>query len=494
MPRRNDYIAYGTGVTIVTAIVFLIVLSLAATSIRAGDFRYLLAARGGMATLAGGDYGKFPLQPVWGIQAGYHPSERWTLSLDYMRYVLKNDTTASSSFTFDRDNSAATQKWKADRLGFIASRRLFDPDRRFNLFVGAGGGLMIWKVVDPELNTVLKVAGDLNQTIDFTSTEVFVSATTGIDIQMSRRLGLVWEVQADYLTAAGTEFASDVSSARDHWVLETGLKLSYSFGEATPVWPSYATSTETRASSAERLKELDSDGDGVPDTDDRCANTREGMRVDRNGCPLDSDGDGVPDGQDDCLNTDRRAAGLVDIHGCPVDSDFDGVADYLDQCPSNQYGAWVDASGCPTDSDADGVPDGLDDCPQTLVGVDVDRHGCIDLSMLAKPLILNIDYVSGSFEVDQRNKENLQRLARLLNFVKDIKLEISGYTDNIGTSVANRNLSLKRARRVNDYLVMLGIAADRIKTFGRGEDNFIASNNTAGGRAKNRRVEIIFYR
>ena len=122
---------------------------------------------------------------------------------------------------------------------------------------------------------------------------------------------------------------------------------------------------------SERLRQLDSDGDGVGDSDDRCANTHEGVPVDRYGCPLDSDGDGVPDGQDDCPGTDRRALGKVDIHGCPVDSDFDGVADYLDRCPANRYGAWVDDSGCPVDSDADGVPDCADACP----GVDDGMFG-----------------------------------------------------------------------------------------------------------------------
>jgi outer membrane protein OmpA-like peptidoglycan-associated protein len=184
----------------------------------------------------------------------------------------------------------------------------------------------------------------------------------------------------------------------------------------------------------------------------------------------------------------------VDIHGCPIDSDFDGVPDYLDACPFNEVGAWVDENGCPTDADGDGVPDGLDDCPYTLTGVDVDKYGCIDLSMFSKPMVLNIDYLPGSFEIDPHTKERLKKLAGVLNFLPDIKIEIHGYTDNIGTEVANRNLSEKRAARVRDYLVSLGVAKDRMKVFGRGEANFVASNDTAEGRAKNRRIELIFYR
>ena len=73
-------------------------------------------------------------------------------------------------------------------------------------------------------------------------------------------------------------------------------------------------------------------------------------------------------------------------------------------------------------------------------------------------------------------------------------MEINGYTDNIGTDIANKNLSEKRARRVRDYLVSQGIEEGRIKAFGKGESNFVASNQSAAGRAKNRRIEIIFFK
>jgi len=274
------------------------------------------------------------------------------------------------------------------------------------------------------------------------------------------------------------------------------LTLTYSFGRPAHVWQrDYEFSpTRSRWTPPARPTESDSDGDGVDDEDDRCPHTPHGVGVDRFGCARDTDGDGVKDDRDDCPATDLKARGMVDIHGCPTDSDSDGIPDYLDTCPFNAVGALVDSSGCPVDSDADGVPDGLDDCPNTLFGVDVDRHGCIELSMLAEPVVLNIDYVPGSFEVDPVNRERLDRLARLLNFVPEVHLEVSGYTDNIGTAVANRRLSEKRANRVRDYLVAKGVATERVKVFGRGETNFVASNQTAAGRAQNRRVEIIFFR
>lgn len=59
---------------------------------------------------------------------------------------------------------------------------------------------------------------------------------------------------------------------------------------------------------------------------------------------LDSDGDGVPDSQDRCPNT--PAGAKVDARGCEIDSDGDGVVDRLDKCPGTRPGVKVDANGC----------------------------------------------------------------------------------------------------------------------------------------------------
>jgi OmpA-OmpF porin, OOP family len=90
--------------------------------------------------------------------------------------------------------------------------------------------------------------------------------------------------------------------------------------------------------------EADSDGDGVPDSIDRCPGTPRGVSVDAEGCPLDSDGDGVPDHRDECPDTVRGAA--VDEKGCELDSDNDGVVDRLDRCPDTAPGVQVDVRGC----------------------------------------------------------------------------------------------------------------------------------------------------
>lgn len=72
------------------------------------------------------------------------------------------------------------------------------------------------------------------------------------------------------------------------------------------------------------------------------------------------------------------------------------------------------------------------------------------------------------------------------------KVEIYGYTDNVGSDKVNIKLSQKRAEAVKRFLIKEGVKKDLIKAVGMGSDNPIADNTTEEGRAKNRRIEILF--
>jgi outer membrane protein OmpA-like peptidoglycan-associated protein len=74
---------------------------------------------------------------------------------------------------------------------------------------------------------------------------------------------------------------------------------------------------------------------------------------------------------------------------------------------------------------------------------------------------------------------------------KDKVLLIEGHTDSTGSSILNKELSLRRANAVRSYLISHGYPADLIETRGVGPDSPIASNRTPEGRANNRRVEIV---
>jgi outer membrane protein OmpA-like peptidoglycan-associated protein len=89
-------------------------------------------------------------------------------------------------------------------------------------------------------------------------------------------------------------------------------------------------------------------------------------------------------------------------------------------------------------------------------------------------------------------EQQLRKVAEALNaYDEDRKIVVAGHTDSRGSSTANRRLSLARAESVRAFLVNSGVSPDRISASGRGEDEPIADNRSAEGRANNRRVEII---
>jgi OOP family OmpA-OmpF porin len=236
----------------------------------------------------------------------------------------------------------------------------------------------------------------------------------------------------------------------------------------------------------------DGDGDGVPDHLDKCPDTPAGAEVDTVGCPVDSDGDGVPDYMDKCPGTPAGVA--VDGTGCPIDTDGDGVPDYMDKCPNTPRGVKVDVTGCPVDSDGDGVPDYMDKCPGTPSGVPVDTSGC---PIAGIEVAGDEWFVRGKvlFDLnrDTIKPEAAEILLQVADFLKKNEryvVEIQGNTDSTGALAWNMKLSEMRAEAVKAFLVRNGVAAGRLTTRGLGPNEPIAPNNTAEGRAMNRRVDF----
>ncbi len=484
-------------ITIHIGIAVLIAIVVAGSAEAAPTFR--VGAVYGLGNLKAGEKPFFGFNQLLGGAIGLG-GEHVTANLSLLFEKNYSDSTLSGHFGFFPDKDAAERAFTSLRVGLdfdynLISRSAVRP------IIGVGTGYVIWKYTDPAGDTVIQTAGERGNRVDFSAAELFLSGMAGVDADISRRFSLTFKAGVDYLTGIGTSFTDSVDDARGRMMMRATLALSYRFGIAgnasrpsADYWPS--TQSWSRVETAERPKAVvdDADGDGVTDRKDRCPGTPAGAVVDKSGCPIDTDADGVPDGIDACPKTPPMAAGFIDIYGCPVDADFDGVPDYRDKCRSGPIGAVVDDAGCPLDSDNDGVFDGLDDCPHTAPGIEVDKRGCIDVAFLRDTMRINVDYPSGSFEVDPRTRERLQPLIRKLKILTDVKIDISGYTDNIGTSEANLSLSQKRANRMRDWLESEGIAPDRMTAVGKGETNFIVSNDTAEGRAKNRRIEFVFHK
>ena len=73
---------------------------------------------------------------------------------------------------------------------------------------------------------------------------------------------------------------------------------------------------------------------------------------------------------------------------------------------------------------------------------------------------------------------------------ENVKIEVAGHTDNLGSSDYNLDLSIRRAKSVQKFLVEQGVSEKQLESEGRGETQPVATNETSLGRGKNRRVEF----
>jgi outer membrane protein OmpA-like peptidoglycan-associated protein len=254
--------------------------------------------------------------------------------------------------------------------------------------------------------------------------------------------------------------------------------------------------------------DVDNDGDGVPDKKDKCpdvAEDKDGFEDD-DGCPdLDDDRDGVPDAVDKCRKEPETKNGYKDDDGCPdrnmrlVDEDKDGVMDDVDKCPKlpEDKDAFEDDDGCPEpDNDKDGIPDGKDACPnepETINNVK-DDDGCPDKGIVTLKegeleTLSPIFFATDRARVRHAFRPTLDDIAAILKAHPEIgRCAVEGHTDATGPAAWNAKLSLDRARSVATYLTGKGVEAARVIAIGQGDALPWATNQTAAGRAANRRV------
>lgn len=234
----------------------------------------------------------------------------------------------------------------------------------------------------------------------------------------------------------------------------------------------------------------DNDADGIINKYDECVD--EPGLPQFNGCP-DTDGDGIPDKEDKCPSK----KGLPEYNGCP-DTDGDKIPDNADKCPD--VAGIAEFSGCP-DTDGDKVPDHIDLCPLTP-GL-AENNGCpkveekieiIELDEEEEKVLReafdNLEFETGKSIIRQESFNSLDELVELMKAKPAYRIYIAGHTDNVGNKKANQKLSEDRANAVKKYLVDKGIDTQRVKTEGFGDSRPVASNATADGRQKNRRVEF----
>ncbi len=237
--------------------------------------------------------------------------------------------------------------------------------------------------------------------------------------------------------------------------------------------------------------EVDADKDGIDDEKDSCPEVA-GSPGGQGCLDTDKDGDGVVDRLDECLDV----KGVAENKGCPdSDADQDGTVDRLDGC-KNEVGP-VSNKGCPyPDADSDGVADNLDNCineagPANNQGCPAAKKQLVVITTEKLVIKEKVFFNTNKATIQARSNGMLNQLASVLATHPEITVvQVEGHTDNSGNAAKNLELSAQRAKAVVDYLVLQGVAADRLKAVGFGADRPADVNTTPAGRENNRRVEF----
>jgi OOP family OmpA-OmpF porin len=165
-----------------------------------------------------------------------------------------------------------------------------------------------------------------------------------------------------------------------------------------------------------------------------------------------------------------------------------GMADFVEKIfltPVAKAPLLADTTPTIGDTDGDGVLNNVDRCPTTPAGARVDTNGC-----WVTPIVyfdFDKDYLKPEFHF------GLDEMAAVIrnNPSVNITMVLEGNTDNIGTEAYNLGLSDRRANQVAKYLINAGVPSANLSTVGFGFSNPAASNDTAEGRALNRRTELV---
>ena len=258
---------------------------------------------------------------------------------------------------------------------------------------------------------------------------------------------------------------------------------------------------------------IDTDGDGLSDGDevrkyktsptnsdtdgDRLTDGDEILRSNTDPLKLDTDGDILPDGDEvlkyktDPWKPDTDDDGLSDwdevnnykTDPTKPDTDGDGLTDAEE---IRKYGT----NPLKIDTDGGGMNDGAEVKKGTNPMDPLDDQTDLRLEKGKSLVLEGVNFRSGSATLTLESEQTLEKAFRSLADNPDLKVQIVGYTDNVGSAALNQRLSERRAQAVLSWLVKKGIMSNRLSAVGRGEENPIAPNSTAMGRSKNRRIEF----
>lgn len=124
-------------------------------------------------------------------------------------------------------------------------------------------------------------------------------------------------------------------------------------------------------------------------------------------------------------------------------------------------------------------------------------HEPIEIDVYLEPIrsgisttLNNIFFETDQFQIQPKSETELQRVVNFLQENPEVRIEIAGHTDDVGSAAYNKVLSEKRARAVYDYLVKAGISPERLRAKGYGQTQPVVPNDSEQNRQRNRRIEF----
>lgn len=161
-----------------------------------------------------------------------------------------------------------------------------------------------------------------------------------------------------------------------------------------------------------------------------------------------------------------------------------GLTRAADAAPDAGYASYYRGEKISDDiGDCPSIPGWKGNAAQSQLGNEIESTGRARLDGI------NFDFASAKLRAE--SEPLIKQVAGMLNEHPDWKLTLEGHTDNVGGAAYNQTLSAQRAAAVVDDLVAQGVDAGRLESAGFGMDKPVASNDGEGGRAQNRRVEIV---
>lgn len=388
------------------------------------------------------------------------------------------------------------------------------PGSTVNPFIYVGAGGMIFKRQIEETGTYLpsnKLFGVFHIPVGI-GLDAFASKNVAFHIEVGYR---VLDDNSDF--QKGNSSANSINGSIDSYVSGmAGLNFYFGRSRSDDDDGDGLTNGEEEEIGTNPDK-TDSDDDGLTDgeevheyqTDPRRADSdldglidgEEVKRYRTDPLRMDTDKDVLKDGEElslyatDPLRSDSDSDGLPDgdevltykTDPLKVDTDGDNL---LDGAEIKTY----HTDPLKADTDGGGVADGVEVSRGTnpLDPTDDIKKEKELKAEVGKAVVLEgVTFRTGSAEISASSEAILTLALNTLQQNPDITVEIQGHTDNTGSRKLNNTLSISRAESVKNWLVNRGVAPNRVTTRGYGPDRPIASNATADGRSRNRRIEFV---